>query len=83
MFLLEWRSRGWQVRWVTYYRAVVIGRPVGPWRSERSQARRDLIAINLGEYDGDGIFFCTVPGDIEARRTTEAWPAFTSALRAR
>ena len=71
------------MRWVTYYRAIVIGRPVGPWRRERSQARRDLIAINLGEYDGDGIFFCTVPGDIEAHRATETAPPITSAMPAR
>ena len=56
--------------WVTYYRAVVIGRPVGPWRRDRRQARRDLIAINLGEYDADGIFYCIVPGDIATRRGT-------------
>jgi hypothetical protein len=53
---------------VTYYRAVVLGRPIGPWRRDRSQARRDLIATNLGEYDGNGTFYCTVPGGIETHR---------------
>jgi hypothetical protein len=51
---------------VTYYRAIVFGQPVGPWRSDRGQARRDLIAMDLGGYDADGAFYCTVPGDIEA-----------------
>ena len=60
------------VIFVTLYRAVVAGRPVGPWRSDRRQARRDLIAINLGEYDADGIFYCLVPGDVETRRAGAA-----------
>lgn len=74
------------MQWVTYYRAVVIGRPAGPWRSERGQARRDLIAINLGEYDGNGTFYCTVPADIETQRcmaTPHPIRNVTSARRAR
>lgn len=49
----------------TMYRAVSFGRPVGPWRKSRDKARSDLIDQDLGSYDEWGIFWVTVPGDIE------------------
>lgn len=50
----------------TWYRATCFGKPIGPWRSSREAARRDLMDEDLGEYDEWGSFFISVPGDIEA-----------------
>lgn len=52
---------------VTWYRAMCLGKPVGPWRIERERARRDLISRKLGSYDEWGKFWITVPGDMEIR----------------
>lgn len=58
------------LRSVTQYRVMVLGRPRGPWRSDRAQARRDAIEIEVGEYDADGRFWLSVPGEIEVRVVT-------------
>jgi len=52
---------------VHWCRARSFGDPIGPWRFGRSQACRDLIAAGLGELDRDGVFYTTVPGDLEVR----------------
>lgn len=57
---------------VTYYRAVVFGRPRGPWRRELEQAHRDLIELGLGSYEY-GQFFVTVPGDLQSREVREVY----------
>lgn len=58
---------------VTYYRAVVFGRPRGPWRREKTQADRDLIELGLGSYDDWGQFYITVPGDLQQKVVWEAY----------
>lgn len=50
---------------VRNYRATSFGKPAGPWRSNRDDMRKDLIAQNLGSYDDWGTFFITVPGGFE------------------
>lgn len=47
------------------YRAVCLGRPVGPWRQDIKLAREDLIERELGEYSEWGGFYINVPGDLE------------------
>lgn len=47
------------------YRAICLRRPIGPWRTSRDLARRDLVALDLGAYDEWGRFFIVVPGDME------------------
>ena len=47
------------------FRAVCFGRPIGPWRACRQQARDDLVGARLADYDDRGRFFITVPGDLE------------------
>lgn len=49
----------------TRYRAMCLGRPVGPWRSERRQAYDDLAERDLGSYDEWGAFYFDILGDIE------------------
>ncbi len=51
-----------------WYRALCFAEPIGPWRSSREKARRDLMARGLGSYDEWGTFFVTVPGNLESRR---------------
>ncbi|QDC39102.1 hypothetical protein FIL70_07400 [Sphingobium fuliginis ATCC 27551] len=52
---------------MTWYRALCLGQPVGPWRQCKERVRRDLLTRQLGSYDEWGKFFITVPGDIEVR----------------
>jgi hypothetical protein len=54
------------MQWVSWYRAMLCGRPVGPWRRERAQVYRDLLALDLGSYEADGAFYVLVPADIQA-----------------
>lgn len=49
------------------YRVVVFGRARGPWRFDKVQANRDAMEIGLGSYDECGVFYVTVPADIEMR----------------
>ena len=50
----------------TVYRAVCLGRPIGPWRSSLKQVHRDLMEEGLGQYsEWSCTFYVTVPGDIE------------------
>lgn len=51
----------------TLYRAASFGRPVGPWRTDKENARRDLIEHDLGSYDEWGNFWVTVPGDMQVK----------------
>lgn len=53
-----------------WYRAMCFGKPVGPWRTERDEARRDLVEHGLGSFDEWGKFWVTVPGDLQ---THAAW----------
>lgn len=53
---------------VTEYRVTMFGDPMGPWRRDRRQARRDAIELDLGSYTEWGAFYITVPGDIERRK---------------
>lgn len=48
-----------------FYRVVSFGKPMGPWRSQRRHAQQDAVALDLGSYDDYGVFWATVPGDIE------------------
>lgn len=52
------------------YRALCFRRPIGPWRLDRNQARRDLLEADLGSYDEWGSFYVTVPGDLETQVET-------------
>lgn len=54
------------------YRVTVFGTPRGPWRFDKLQARRDAIALGLGNYDEYRRFFITVPADIEWQEVTVA-----------
>lgn len=56
-----------RVQKVTWYRALCLGKPVGPWRPDRNAAREDLIQRGLGSYDEWGHFWVTVPGDLKVR----------------
>lgn len=47
------------------FRAVSFGRPVGPWRDNIGKAKRDLIEVDLAEFDEWGKLFIKVPGDVE------------------
>lgn len=51
------------------FRAVSFGRPIGPWRTCKEKVRQDLIDKDLGSYDEWGVFFISVPGDIEIMLT--------------
>lgn len=70
------------------YRVVVFGKPVGPWRSVRSQANQDAIELELGSYDENGQFYVTVPADIQSRYASSAslavseYPALYTKIRA-
>ncbi len=61
---------------VHWSRARCFGDPIGPWRFGRRQAAQDLIEAGLGEFDRDGIFYATVPGNLEVR---SEWMAFDEA----
>lgn len=50
-----------------WYRAMCLGRPVGPWRRNIKLAREDLIDCELGEYSEGGTFYTTVPGHIQTQ----------------
>jgi len=49
---------------VRSYRVTCFGRPRGPWRETKEEARRDAIDLGLGSYDEYGQWFDTVPGRI-------------------
>jgi hypothetical protein len=50
---------------VTFHRSVMFKRPMGPWRFDRDQARRDAVDAKLGTFDERGNFYDIVPGAIE------------------
>lgn len=52
----------------TWYRALCFGKPIAPWRDSRDQARRDLLARDLGSFDEWGFFWVTVPGEMQIKR---------------
>lgn len=47
---------------VKWYRATCAGKPQGPWREDREEARRDAIGLGLGTYDEWGQWYDIVPG---------------------
>ena len=51
----------------TWYRAMCLDKPMGPWREDRKLAQEDLVDHDLGEYTEWGTFYITVPGDIQIR----------------
>jgi hypothetical protein len=62
-------------RVVHWCRAMSFADPCGPWRFGHGAARRDLIAMGLGEY-ADGVFYATVPGWLQVR---SEWMSFEEA----
>ncbi len=50
---------------VSFWRVVSFNKAQGPWRATREQARRDAIALGLGNYDEHGSYFHVVPGDVQ------------------
>ncbi len=52
---------------VRQYRALCLGKPIGPWRDDREKMRQDLMQRDLGSYDEWGSFYVSVPGDIDKR----------------
>lgn len=50
---------------VIRFRAVCAGYPLGPWRDDINDARRDLVASELARYSEGGAFQITEPGDIQ------------------
>ena len=57
---------------ITWYRALCLGKTVGPWRADKERVRRDLIARELGSFDEWGKFWITVPGDVEVRHEAQS-----------
>lgn len=49
-----------------FYRIACFGKPCGPWRAQRDQARRDAVDQGLGAFDERGTFFTVVPGTIQS-----------------
>jgi len=55
---------------VVWHRALCLGKPVGPWRTEQDEARRDLVEQGLGSFDEWGKFWATVPDNLQ---TSNKW----------
>ena len=50
---------------VRLWRVLSFGREASPWRADLEQTRRDAAYLGLGSYDERGVWYTTVPGDIQ------------------